>query len=149
MTTREDDPLARRQAAMAICAGARAAELADALAALGAPAATDLRPPQTGLAMLRGRIGGDGGAFNLGEASVTRAAVRLESGESGFAYHLGRDAAKARAAAILDALLQRDPAPVEAALAPIARRIAQERAEEAAQVAATKVDFFTMVRGED
>ncbi|MGP9822073.1 phosphonate C-P lyase system protein PhnG [Salinarimonas sp. NSM] len=142
--------LEARQAAMRLCALARTDELETALATLDAPrTVSDLRRPETGLVMLRGRMGGDGRPFNAGEATVTRAAVRLPSGEAGFAYHLGRDAARARKAAILDALFQARPQAVEAALAPVEARIAAERAGEARRVAATKVDFFTMVRGED
>ncbi len=74
------------------------------------PPIVELRPPEIGLVMLRGRIGGDGAPFNLGEATVTRAAVRLETGEVGIAYVLGRDAAKARLAAVLDAPAQRGDA---------------------------------------
>jgi alpha-D-ribose 1-methylphosphonate 5-triphosphate synthase subunit PhnG len=101
--------------------------------------------------MLRGRMGGDGAPFNLGEASVTRAAVELEGGPVGFAYHLGRDAGKARAAATLDALWQDEArrADVETALRPVRERIEAERATRARQVAATRVDFFTLVRGDD
>ena len=58
--------------------------------------------------MVRGRIGGDGAPFNVGEATVTRAAVRLASGEIGFGYVLGRDHEKARLIALCDALLQTD-----------------------------------------
>jgi len=137
---------------MAICAEARRDELEAAVAALGdAGPVQDLRRPETGLVMTRGRVGGDGAPFNLGEATVTRAAVRLAGGETGFAYQFGRDAAKARASAILDALAQ---APgrleaVEAALAPVAGRIEAERAIAQRRTAATRVNFFTMVRGED
>ena len=142
----------RRRAAMATCAEAAAPELARALAAVGyAGAVEELRRPGTGLVMARGRIGGDGRPFNLGEATVTRAAVRIGSGEAGFAWHLGRDAERARAAALLDALWQSPEhrAAVEAALAPVAERIEAERALQARRTAATKVDFFTLVRGED
>ncbi|AWB20316.1 phosphonate C-P lyase system protein PhnG [Methylobacterium currus] len=145
------DPAARR-AVMALCGEARAEELRDALAALGAvDEPEDLRPPETGLVMTRGRIGGDGQPFNLGEATVTRAAVRLSGGETGFAYHLGRDRAKARLAATLDALWQRPERreAVEAVLAPVAIRRRHERAAEARRIAATRVNFFTMARGED
>ncbi|WP_375463753.1 phosphonate C-P lyase system protein PhnG [uncultured Methylobacterium sp.] len=143
--------LAARRAAMALAGLATADELRAALAGLGPVDAEDLRPPESGLVMTRGRIGGDGRAFNLGEASVTRAAVRLPSGETGFAYHLGRDRARARHAAILDALWQRadDRAAVEAALAPVAARRARESAAEARRIAATRVNFFTLARGED
>ncbi|WP_279358233.1 phosphonate C-P lyase system protein PhnG [Methylobacterium indicum] len=148
----ETPDLAARRAVMALCGEARAEELRDALAALGAADdPEDLRPPETGLVMTRGRIGGDGRPFNLGEATVTRAAVRLPGGETGFAYHLGRDRAKARLAATLDALWQvrERRGAVEAALAPVASRRAAERAAEARRIAATRVNFFTMARGED
>ncbi|WP_246685281.1 phosphonate C-P lyase system protein PhnG, partial [Methylobacterium sp. WL103] len=93
---------------MARAGEATADELRAALAQTGAVAkAQDLRPTETGLVMVRGRIGGDGRAFNAGEATVTRAAVRLPGGETGFAYHLGRDRVRARLAAILDAHWQR------------------------------------------
>lgn len=146
---------AARQAVMALCAEATRADLEAALEAavsgLEAPAAADLRPPETGLVMASGRIGGDGRPFNLGEVSVTRAAIRLADGPAGFAYHLGRDRAKARLAAILDALWQ-DPvrrARVEAALEPAARRLAASRDRAARRTAATRVDFLTLARGED
>ncbi|GJD64913.1 phosphonate C-P lyase system protein PhnG [Methylobacterium frigidaeris] len=144
--------LAARRAVMALCGEARAEELRAALAEIGAAdEPEDLRAPETGLVMTRGRIGGDGRPFNLGEATVTRAAVRLPGGETGFAYHLGRDRAKARLAATLDAFWQRPERreAVEAALAPVAARRAEERAAEARRIAATRVNFFTMARGED
>ena len=56
--------------------------------------------------MLRGRISGDGAAFNVGEVTVTRAAVRLASSETGLGYVLGRDHDKARLIALCDALIQ-------------------------------------------
>ena len=140
-----------RQAIMATMAGAASDELARALESLGVvPPASDIRAPESGLVMLRGRTGGEGRPFNLGEATVTRAAIRLGDGRTGFAYQLGGDMKKARLAAILDALWQgaeRDA--VEAALAPISARLAAAAAAKARRVAATRVDFFTMVRGED
>ena len=112
----------------------------------------ELRVPETGLVMLRGRIGGDGAPFNLGEATVTRAAVRIPSGEVGFGYVLGRDQNKARLSALCDALWQnadyRDALERDV-LAPIRTRAAAERAHQRGQTAATRVDFFTLVRGED
>lgn len=136
---------------MAVCAEARGDELDAALAGLEPGPSQDLRAPETGLIMLRGRVGGDGQPFNVGEATVTRATVRLAAtGTIGHAWHLGRDKGKARAAAVLDALWQ-DPAcrtGVEAALAPIRARIAEAEQKRARQVAATRVDFFTLVRGE-
>lgn len=149
--TPPDPGVAVRQALMALCVAATKAELQQALADLGPiPAATDLRRSENGLVMLRGRMGGDGRAFNLGEATVTRAAVRLADGRTGFAYQLGRDAEKAKISAIFDALCQGiEREAVEAALASVRRRIESEALAKARRVAATKVDFFTMVRGED
>ncbi len=111
-----------------------------------------LRGPETGLVTVRGRIGGGGAPFNVGEATVTRATVRLPSGQVGHSYMLGRDRQKAKLAAIADALWQ-DPAhrqQVEAALvAPLRAAQSEAREKRRAETAATKVDFFTMVRGED
>jgi alpha-D-ribose 1-methylphosphonate 5-triphosphate synthase subunit PhnG len=111
-----------------------------------------LRKPETGMVMLRGRMGSTGAPFNLGEATVTRCAVRLASGTEGHAYVLGRDHRHARIAAICDALLQQPDkhADVRAAvLAPIARTLSERHMADASKAAATKVDFFTMVRGDD
>ena len=112
----------------------------------------DLRRPEIGLVMVRGRIGGDGAPFNLGEATVTRASVQLASGEVGIAYVLGREPDKARLAALCDALWQsavhRD-AVERHILTPIRTRCTIERAHRRAQTAATRAEFFTMVRGDD
>ena len=143
---------AARRRAMALVARARRAELAAIAERWPDHGARDLRPVESGLVMLRGRIGGDGAPFNIGEATVTRAVVELPSGERGYAHVLGRDAARARLAAVVDALWQKPEAraDVEAAiLAPIAARIAAEKAKTRAETAATRVDFFTLVRGED
>jgi alpha-D-ribose 1-methylphosphonate 5-triphosphate synthase subunit PhnG len=138
---------------MATLADAPASEIACGLAALGNDIAhVELRPVETGLVMLQGRVGGDGAAFNLGEATVTRATVRIPSGEVGFSYVLGRDRHKARLAALCDALWQ-NPSwrePLERhVLAPIEARQKSERARQRELTAATRVDFFTLVRGEN
>ncbi len=151
----QSDPteIAARRRAMALLARARRDELAVPIARRWPEhCARDLKPVESGLVMLRGRIGGDGAPFNLGEATVTRAVVELPTGERGFAHILGRDAEKARLAAIADALWQRQPARAEieaAILAPIEARLAAETAKTRAETAATRVDFFTLVRGED
>ena len=141
-----------RRAAMATLADARANEIASGLAALGNDIAhEELRPGETGLVMLQGRIGGDGAAFNLGEATVSRAAVRLSTGEIGFGYTLGRDGAKARLIALCDALVQSDQFAdlVEArVIAPLRAAISAKRNRKSAEAAATRVDFYTLVRGE-
>lgn len=141
-----------RQRAMGLLAKASRAELQAAFDALDdKPAAQPVRGPEMGLVMVRGRIGGGGAPFNLGEATLTRASVRLDDGTVGHGQALGTDGAKARLAAIFDALFQQPArrAEVAALLDAVAARIAGEDAEKARQTAATRVDFFTMVRGED
>ena len=136
---------------MAVLAHSSAAEIAGHLGRLALPAHDILREPEDGLVMLRGRTGGDGAAFNLGEATVSRAAVRLASGEVGFGYTLGRDRDKARMIALCDALVQSDEfaGAVEAAvIAPLRAAMVARRQQKAAETAATRVDFYTMVRGE-
>jgi alpha-D-ribose 1-methylphosphonate 5-triphosphate synthase subunit PhnG len=146
-----DGKQARRKAAMTALAHASAVEIAEHLDALQLPVYESLREPENGLVMLRGRIGGDGAAFNLGEATVSRAAVRLASGEVGFGYTLGRDREKARMIALCDALAQSDEFAerVETGvIAPLRAAMLARRARKAAETAATRVDFYTMVRGE-
>jgi alpha-D-ribose 1-methylphosphonate 5-triphosphate synthase subunit PhnG len=148
-----DEMRAKRRAAMAVLAESNAAEIAHLLEMLGhLPAHEEMRAPENGLVMIRGRIGGDGAQFNLGEATVSRAVVRLASGEMGFGYVLGRDRAKARLIALCDALVQTGTyaaALENKVIAPIRAGLEVQRDTRARQVAATKVDFFTLVRGED
>jgi alpha-D-ribose 1-methylphosphonate 5-triphosphate synthase subunit PhnG len=111
------------------------------------PPHTRLRGPEIGLSMLRGRAGGDGAPFNLGEMTVTRCAVRLEDGRVGHAYLAGRDLRGAELAAVLDAALQdpaRRPALMQAVVSPLAAAQAETRAETARKAAATRVRFMTM-----
>jgi alpha-D-ribose 1-methylphosphonate 5-triphosphate synthase subunit PhnG len=111
-----------------------------------------IRPPETGLVMLRGRIGGTGSAFNLGEATVTRCAVRTAKCHDGHAYVMGRNHGHAKLAAVCDALLQDESqhAEIDAqVLQPLQKRMEEQRSLAAHKAAATKVDFFTLVRGEN
>jgi alpha-D-ribose 1-methylphosphonate 5-triphosphate synthase subunit PhnG len=143
--------VARRKAAMAVLTQATATEIASRLHAIALPPYEALREPENGLVMVRGRIGGDGAAFNLGEATLSRAAVRLASGEIGFGYTLGRDLEKARMIALCDALVQSDAfaGHVEAnVIAPLRGAMLAKRNRKAEETAATRVDFYTMVRGE-
>jgi alpha-D-ribose 1-methylphosphonate 5-triphosphate synthase subunit PhnG len=149
--TQHNNQQAQRQAAMAVLAHAEAGEIAARLRNLALPAHQEMREPESGLVMLRGRVGGDGAPFNLGEATVSRAAIRLASGEVGFGYTLGRDGEKARLIALCDALVQsRDfGATVERdVIAPLREQLMNGRKQAAEETAATKVDFYTMVRGE-
>jgi alpha-D-ribose 1-methylphosphonate 5-triphosphate synthase subunit PhnG len=147
----ENSKQAHRQAAIAVLAHSDATEIARHLDAIALPDHENLREPENGLVMVRGRIGGDGAPFNLGEATVSRAAVRLATGEVGFGYTIGRDWQKAQMIALCDALIQTiDHADaVEArVLAPLRARIVSEQARRARETAATRVDFYTLVRGE-
>lgn len=142
-----------RRAAMALLANAPAGALERLWRDAGLDDESEpVRGPETGLVTVRGRIGGGGAAFNFGEATVTRATVRLSNGAVGHAYALGRDKEKARLSAIADAVWQ-DPArrsEVEARiLAPLRAMADEADVRRRAETAATRVDFFTMVRGED
>lgn len=142
-----------RKAAMAAFASASAADLRELGAAVPLQLEAEmLRGPETGLVTVRGRIGGGGASFNTGEATVTRATLRLPNGQVGHAYALGRDKEKVRLAAILDAMWcdgQTRAAVEEKVVAPLRRMQAESDARQRAEAAATKVDFFTLVRGED
>lgn len=137
---------------MRLCALAKTATLEAALPATGTDAEVNwLRPPETGMVMVQGRIGGGGAPFNLGEMPVTRCALALPDGTVGHAYVAGRDHRKARAAALVDALMQRaDTAPAleRYLLTPLAAALADADTQEDRKTAATRVDFFTMVRGD-
>jgi alpha-D-ribose 1-methylphosphonate 5-triphosphate synthase subunit PhnG len=141
----------QRQDAMAVLAHTPTQRIAAYLSEVDVPAHEALRQPENGLVMVRGRIGGDGAPFNLGEASVSRAAVRLSSGEVGFGYVLGRDGEKARLIALCDALIQSDAFKgdiEQKVVAPLRQELETARTQQAVETAATRVDFYTLVRGE-
>lgn len=118
----------------------------------GLPKSGRLRPSEVGLVMVRGRIGGDGARFNVGEMPVARAAIQIEGGIVGLGYVKGCDADHAELAALADAMVQ-DPAWCELfenhVLAPLAEQQSARAALTARKAAATKVEFFTMVRKRD
>jgi alpha-D-ribose 1-methylphosphonate 5-triphosphate synthase subunit PhnG len=139
-----------RRAAMAVIARAPLDRLAAAWDALDPkPKIDDVRAPEVGLVMVRGRMGGGGRPFNLGETTVTRATVRLGSGTVGFSHVLGRDRRRARLAAVFDALRQDDPGTVDRLLVdPVRAELEAAERRTAEETAATRVDFFTLVRGD-
>jgi alpha-D-ribose 1-methylphosphonate 5-triphosphate synthase subunit PhnG len=141
------DQSARRRW-MSILARAPAEAIEAALTREGTlPEWTRVRGPETGLVMVRGRAGGSGSPFNLGEMTVTRCTVRTESGIAGHAYIAGRDERRAELAAVADALLQ-DPASggalSETLIAQLAEAQAGQRRARAEKAAATRVEFFAM-----
>ncbi len=115
------------------------------------PEAKMVRGPETGLVMVRGRMGGTGSVFNLGEATVTRATVRLSGGEVGHGQRLGGDGEAARMSAIIDALalVPGYEADVAKFVDQTATRIKSDEQARAEETSATRVNFFTMVRGDD
>lgn len=147
----EDGAQARRKAVMAVLAHSATAEIEERLGMIALPVHEDLREPENGLVMVRGRVGGDGAPFNLSEATVSRAAVRLSTGEVGFGYTLGRDRAKAKLIALCDAMVQ--SAGLAGAIetqvvAPLRAAMIERKDRKVAEAAATRVDFYTLVRGE-
>lgn len=110
-----------------------------------------IRAPEIGMTLVRGRMGGNGAPFNVGEMSVTRCVVRLADGRTGYSYLAGRDKVHAELAALADAHLQgaHPSIWVSDLIGALANAQAERRAQKEADTAATKVEFFTLVRGEN
>lgn len=139
-----------RQTWMSLLAGAKKERLDALFPRDRLPSFTYLRKPETGLVMLRGRQGGTGSPFNIGETTLTRCSIRLANGTIGHAFVMGRSHEHAVSAAVCDALLQgsENAQVTEAVITPLARERAERERQMALKNAATKVDFFTMVRGD-
>ena len=149
-STGTDPQIAARRRWMGVLARAEDGALEAAWAGLAdRPEYRLLRPPETGLVMVRGRAGGTGSPFNMGEMSATRCAVQLEGGEVGIAYVAGRSARHAELAAAFDALLQqpgRRKELDEAVVAPLEAAQRSGREESRANAASSRVEFFAMAR---
>ncbi len=110
-----------------------------------------LRKPEPGMVMVRGRADGTGRPFNLGEMTVTRCAVRLGNGVTGCGYVKGTNRRHAELAALCDALLQSEEwgsSVVRQIIRPVEKLLRENSEARAKAAASTKVEFFTMVRGE-
>ena len=111
-----------------------------------------LRPPEVGLVMVRGRAWGTGMRFNLGEVTITRCTVQIKEGATGTAYVLGRNVRHAELAAVFDAMLQ-DPRHhttlMKKAVNPMIVSVQDRKKQTAQKAAATKVEFFTLMRGDE
>ncbi|MDK9759491.1 phosphonate C-P lyase system protein PhnG [Vibrio sp. D173a] len=111
-----------------------------------------VRQPEIGLAQVRARMGSTGRQFNMGDVTITRAVIKLNSGELGYSYLQGRDKPHAELAAVIDAVMQNGKQ-AEAintqVIEPLAAMKHERDSQRRQEVAASKVDFFTMVRGED
>lgn len=116
------------------------------------PAFTLIRPAEIGLTRLPARMGATGKRFVMGDATVTRAVVQLSDGTLGYSYLLGRDKAHAERCALLDALLQQPETRQlleEKIITPLAAWRDEQRQLRAREIASSKVDFFTLVRGDN
>ena len=148
----ENTKVGARKGWMATLSKAPAGLLAETWAQAGVAQDFEwLRTPEIGAVMVRGAMGGTGGAFNLGEMTVTRCALRLPNGAVGHAYIAGRDRKAAEIAALCDALMQTESAAEVRSkiLTPLNDALQAQRRLKAEKPAATKVDFFTLARGED
>ncbi len=99
------------------------------------------------MTMVRGRMGGGGAAFNLGEMTMARCSIQDAAGRIGHGYAAGRDLSQVELIARLDAVLQDAAlfAPYQrAVIAPLAAAQATRRGAVEAQAAATEVKFFTL-----
>lgn len=144
---------AARQHWMSVLAKASSEEILDAWNNLAVkPDYHFLRAPETGLVMIQARAGGSGQRFNFGEMTMTKCIVELGDGTMGHAYVAGSDPAHAEIAAVLDAVLQTedgDRSVADEIIAPLAGKQLNRRRSVETKTAATRVDFFTLVRGED
>lgn len=144
---------ATRQRWMRVLAHSQPAALAARMKALSLTQDYDtLRAPEIGLVQIQARMGGTGERFFAGDATLTRAAIRLNSGTLGYSYVLGRDKAHAERCAVIDALLQEQPyfqTLMETLIAPLEADRAARIAARQAEVNTSRVDFFTLVRGDN
>lgn len=149
------DSLNERQVWMATLAKTHIERLENVVENLGElPNYYHLRPPEIGLAMVRGRAGGTGQQFNLGEMTMTRCVVRIDTQEEssvGFGYVAGRSRRHAELAAVCDALMQlpswHDKVQT-GVIEPLQAEAVRSRDLQKRQTAATKVNFLTLIRGE-
>lgn len=115
-----------------------------------------LRSPEIGLAMVQGRSGGTGQPFYLGEMTLTRCVVRLSAADeagaiAGYGYIAGRSHRHAELAAVCDALLQHPDwfdTVLSTVIEPLKSAAQQRQEQQERQVESTRVNFFTMVRGQ-
>ncbi|WP_256672593.1 phosphonate C-P lyase system protein PhnG [Pseudomonas sp. C1C7] len=144
-------PQAERQHWIGVLARARRSELLPHEAALRDVEYQLIRAPEIGMTLVRGRMGGNGAPFNVGEMSMTRCVVRLADGRTGYSYLAGRDKLHAELAALADAHLQGSQQRhwLDQVITPLANAQAEHQAQKEADTAATKVEFFTLVRGEN
>lgn len=151
---RSGNDVSSRQRWMAVLAASTVPAIENRLRTLPSfawPEFKHVRGPETGMVMTQARAGGTGARFSAGEMTVTRCSVALNDGTIGHAYIAGRDHRHAELAAVLDGALQTSAADelIAHIIDPLAAAQKERRDRRSREAAATKVDFFTMVRGED
>ncbi|HDG1678940.1 TPA: phosphonate C-P lyase system protein PhnG [Kluyvera ascorbata] len=144
---------APRQHWMSVLSHSDPANLAEKMVALNITADYEtIRAPETGLVQLQGRMGGTGERFFAGDATLTRAAVRLSNGTVGYSWVLGRDKPHAERCAVIDALMQQPThfqTLLETLITPLEADRTARIAARQAEINASRVDFFTLVRGDN
>ena len=147
------ESLTQRQQWLSVLAHSSASALAQHWQALRlSPRFSLIRPAEIGLTRLMARMGASGKRFVMGDATVTRAVVQLEDGTLGYSYVLGRDKAHAERCALIDALLQQPQTHAllsEKLITPLAALREEQRQLRAREIASSKVEFFTLVRGDN
>lgn len=111
-----------------------------------------IRAPEIGLAQVQARMGATGKRFNMGDVTVTRCVLKLANGNLGYSYLSGRNKGHAELAAVIDALMQSEnyqEALMQSIIEPLQAKRVEQQQQRQQQVASSKVDFFTLVRGED
>ena len=146
------DHLQTRQRWMSVLAHSRPDELLAHWPTLNlSPQFERIRAAETGLTQLQGRMGGTGKRFVMGDMTITRAVIQLDGGVYGYSYVSGRNKPHAELCAVIDALLQMqgmDELLHKRVIAPLAALQQERRQQRAREVASSRVDFFTLVRGE-
>ncbi|MGD1698896.1 phosphonate C-P lyase system protein PhnG [Dapis sp. BLCC M229] len=147
-----DIQIEMRQKWMATLAKSNLNQLETKVAEIGTlPEYSFIRPPEIGLTMVRGRAGGTGQVFNLGEMTITRCTVNIEE-VIGFGYVAGRSYRHAELAALCDGLMQLPEWHdlVQSIVIEFLEAEAKRKMEtQQCQTEATKVNFFTLARGDE
>ena len=109
-----------------------------------------LRTPEIGSIMAQGRMGVTGDKFNIGEVTITRCSLKLNCGTIGHSYVQGRSKKKAEISALCDALMQTEMSNEinKSIIIPLEKIKKNNKDKILSKAEATKVDFFTLVRGE-
>jgi alpha-D-ribose 1-methylphosphonate 5-triphosphate synthase subunit PhnG len=147
------DPIKARQRWLSVLAHSQPAQLLAHWQPLNLhPHYERLRAPETGLTRLQARMGGTGRRFILGDTTVTRAVVRLDDGVCGYSYVITRNKEHAELCALMDALLQQSSSAEliqQKIIAPLAAARQEQLTLRAREIASSRVDFFTLVRGDN